>query len=69
MLAFYIASLNLNYMLGASLDPTNLPYGLIITCILDSCNVSLGVVAPASINQCYNATMLGGMGYILVEDA
>lgn len=56
-------------MIEASLDPINLPCGLIITSILEACDLSLGVVPFVSIKQCYNAITFDSTSYILNNDA
>lgn len=43
-----------NYMIKVSLDPSSLSYGLIITCILEACDMSLKVVPSVSVKKCYN---------------
>lgn len=45
----YLSSFFLNYMIETSLDPSSLSYGLIITQILEACDVPLSVFPSISV--------------------
>lgn len=53
-------------MIEAYIDPLSLSYGLVITRILEDCDLSLSVVPSILVKQCYNATTFASMGYILL---
>lgn len=56
----------LNYIIDAYLDPSSLPYRLVITHIREVCDVPLSVVPFIFVKQCYNVT--SSMGYIFIDD-
>lgn len=55
-------------MIEESSYPSNFPYRLIITHILEACNISLKAIHSVIMKECYNTTDLGSMVYILVYD-
>ncbi|KAF3639550.1 hypothetical protein FXO37_23919 [Capsicum annuum] len=64
-----LSSFIINYMIEAYLDPSNLPYWLIIARILEATNISLNSVRSVSVEQCYNSKAFGSIGYVLIDNA
>lgn len=50
-----------NHFIEASIDPSSLSYGLIITRILEANNIPFEVVLSNVVKKCYNTKAFGSM--------
>lgn len=66
---FKLSSYILNFMLDSASDSSSLPYGMIITRILEANHVCLNDVPPIQVKQCYNSRAFGSMGYVHSNDS
>lgn len=54
-------------MIEAGLYPSSLPYGMLITHILEANSIPLTDIVLIPIKQCYNSIAFVSMGYILTK--
>lgn len=64
-----ISSFMINYMIEVASDPFSLPYGMIISRIIEVNNISVVDIPSLTINQCYNSKTFKSMGYVRTEDS
>lgn len=64
-----LSSFILSYMVDSALNPSVLPYGLLILKILEASNIYLTGFSGVSVKQCYNSKAFVSMGYVNVEDS
>lgn len=64
-----LSSYILHHMADFTLDPLSLPYGMLISRILETNHVCLSDVPPFIVEQCYNSRAFGSMGYTLLNDS
>lgn len=71
LLTYYLIfkkKINLSYFVEAFLNPSSLPYGVIITHILEDSNISLELFPSFVIKQFYYSKDFTCMGFMFVDD-
>lgn len=64
-----LSSFVINYMIEVASNPFSLPYGMVISRILEANNISLVDIPPRIVKQCYNSKAFISMGYVRTKDS
>ncbi|XP_059278124.1 uncharacterized protein LOC132032513 [Lycium ferocissimum] len=64
-----LSSLIINCMIEVSPDSSYLPYGMLLTTLLEASEIKLAKFPSVPITKCYNSRAIKSMGYVLEGDS